>query len=214
MEPTHTPRVRVEQVVTCGPITIDNHRIDLENNVWLIGDDDQVLVVDAAHSASEIMASVGGRRVTGIICTHAHRDHINALDELRSVTNAPTYLHPADQQLWHQVVSKRWDIDLADQNSVEVCGVQIKILHTPGHTPGSSCLYIEELETLLSGDTLFPGGPGATRFEYSSFETIMDSITTKLFSLPATTKVLPGHGDTTTIGQESPKRAEWLTRGY
>ena len=171
-------------------------------------------MIDAAHEADPIIEGVGGRRVTMIVCTHAHNDHINALDELKPQLDAPVALHPDDQELWEQVYpNNRWDVGLKDGDMFSIAGARLQVLLTPGHSPGSICLYDGD-EAVFAGDTLFQGGPGATGRKFSDFPTIIESIRTRLLRLPSETKVYPGHGDTTTIGAESPHLDEWIARGY
>ena len=209
---TGTPRI--DHVVTSGTFSLDGGTWDVDNNVWIIGDDDDVVVVDAAHDAEAIQGAVAGRRVTAIICTHAHDDHINAAAALASATMAPVKLHPADDELWQRVYPGTTYQPLTDGEEIDVAGITLKVLHTPGHAPGAVCLHAPELSALFSGDTLFQGGPGATGRSFSSFPTIIDSITTHLLTLPPDTVVHPGHGDTTTIGAEAPHRQEWIDRGH
>ena len=116
--------------------------------------------------------------------------------------------------LWDDVHTEGPDISLADGDEVKVAGVTIKVLHTPGHSPGACCLYVPALGAVFSGDTLFQGGPGATGRSFSSFETIIESIRTKLLVLPPDTVVHTGHGDDTTIGAEAPHLQEWIDRGH
>ena len=106
------------------------------------------------------------------------------------------------------------DREINDGDTFEIAGTTLTALHTPGHSPGSTCFYVAELGTLFSGDTLFNGGPGATGRSYSSFETIIESIRERLFTLPAVTVVNTGHGDTTSIGSEAPNIEEWIKRGH
>ena len=207
--------VRIERVVTSGTFNLDGGSWQVDNNVWLIGDDDEVLVVDAAHDADAIAGGIGGRAVPAIVCTHAHDDHVNRAPELAGRTGAPVHLHPDDGPLWelaHPATSP--DAALADGQVLTVGGTDVHVLHTPGHAPGGVCLYVPDLATVLTGDTLFQGGPGATGRSYSDFATIIASIRDRLLALPPGTTVLPGHGDGTTIEAEAPHLEEWIARGH
>ncbi|MCX3059424.1 MBL fold metallo-hydrolase [Streptomyces beihaiensis] len=206
---------RVEHLVTSGTFELDGGSWDVDNNVWLIGDDREVLVVDAAHDATAIAEAVDGRHVVAVVCTHAHNDHVDAAPELAATTGAPVLLHPADDVLWKAVHPDRApDGDLADGDVLTVAGTALHVLHTPGHAPGAVCLYAPELGALFSGDTLFRGGPGATGRSHSDFGTIIASLQTRLLGLPADTAVHTGHGPGTSIGAEAPHLDEWLARGY
>ena len=205
---------RIDHVVTSGTFSLDGGTWDVDNNVWVIGDDSECVVVDAAHDAEAIQAVIGDRHVLAIVCTHAHDDHINQAAALASHTTAPVKLHPADDELWQRVYPGTTYQPLSDGDTIDVAGVQLRVLHTPGHAPGAVCLHAPDLNALFSGDTLFQGGPGATGRSFSSFPTIIDSITTRLLTLPGETTVHTGHGDTTTIGAEAPHRQEWIDRGH
>jgi glyoxylase-like metal-dependent hydrolase (beta-lactamase superfamily II) len=205
----------IEHLVTSGTFSLDGGTWDVDNNVWLVGDDREVLVIDAAHDAEAIARAVGDRRLTAIVCTHAHDDHIDAAAALADRTGAPILLHPDDTVLWRMTYPDR-DPDgaLADGDELTVAGTTLRVLHTPGHAPGAVCLYAPEQATLFSGDTLFNGGPGATGRSYSDFGVIIDSIRNKLLPLPAETSVRTGHGDETSIGGEAPHLEEWIARGH
>jgi len=204
----------VERVVTSGVFSLDGQDFDVDNNVWLVGDDSEVIVVDAAHEAGTILAAVGDRTLVAVVCTHAHNDHINAVAEIVAATGAPVLLHPDDRMLWDVVNPQLEPVPLADGDVVSVAGTDLQVLHTPGHSPGGVCLYSPGLGVVLSGDTLFHGGPGATGRSFSHFPTILDSIRERLLALPSETRVLTGHGDETTIGAEASSYDEWVARGH
>jgi glyoxylase-like metal-dependent hydrolase (beta-lactamase superfamily II) len=146
-----------------------------------------------------------------IIATHGHNDHINAAGALASALDAPVWLHPDDLMLWNAEYPDRPpDGPLADGMAVTAGGIALRVLHTPGHSPGGCCLYDPAGSVLFSGDTLFSGGPGATGRRCSDFPTIIESIRRRLLVLPGTTRVLTGHGEETTIGAEAPHLSEWI----
>jgi glyoxylase-like metal-dependent hydrolase (beta-lactamase superfamily II) len=194
---------RVDHAVTSGTFSLDGETFDVDNNVWVIGDDTECVVIDAPHSVDDILKVVAGRKVRAIVCTHAHDDHVRVAPALRAATGAPLHLHPADRPLWDLTHPDcLWDHDLADGQVIEVAGTTLRVLHTPGHAPGAVCLYAEELGCVFTGDTLFHGGPGATGRSYSDRPTLEASIKAKLFALPGDTVVHTGHGDDTTIALE------------
>jgi glyoxylase-like metal-dependent hydrolase (beta-lactamase superfamily II) len=172
-----------------------------------------VLVVDAAHTAQPIIDAVGDRTVVAVLCTHAHNDHVTVAPELAEQFGAPVLLHPDDEVLWKQTHPSVDYSPLADDQRISVAGTEIRVMHTPGHSPGSVCLYAPGLGAVFSGDTLFHGGPGATGRSYSDFPTIIESIRSRLLTLPGETVVHTGHGDDTTIGAEAPHLEEWIARG-
>jgi len=205
----------IEHVTTAGVFSLDGRDFDVENNIWLIGDDHEVLVVDAAHDAAPIVAAVGDRSVRAVLCTHGHNDHINAADALsRATSGAPVLLHPDDEMLWDVVYPDRKpDGAVQDGDELEVAGEYLRIVHTPGHSPGGVCLLGPDGH-VFGGDTLFNGGPGATGRSYSDFPTIIESIRDRLLVLPGATVVHTGHGQSTTIGAEAPHLDEWIARGH
>jgi len=206
--------LRIDRVVTHGIFALDGGEWEVDNNIWIVGDDDEVFVVDAAHDADAIVDAVDGRKVRGVICTHAHNDHITVAPELAERLDTQIYVHPGDQMLWDETHPGVGHADLADGEKFSVAGTTLQVINTPGHSPGSCCLYLPEAKVLLSGDTLFAGGPGATGRSFSDFGTIIDSIKGSLLTLPGDTEVYTGHGDATSIGAEAPHLEEWIARGH
>ncbi|MCB1246709.1 MAG: MBL fold metallo-hydrolase [Acidimicrobiia bacterium] len=180
----------------------------LDNNVYRIddGDSQASLIVDPAAEPDRILAFGSGRQIVGVVVTHGHWDHHGAATAVGSTLEVPVFLHPSDVEL----AGNTFDGRIPEHLSVG--SLDVTTMHTPGHTPGSTCLTLPGV--VLTGDTLFPGGPGATRFDHSDFATIIDSIRTRLFSLDDATVVLPGHGASTTIGTERPHLDEWIERGW
>lgn len=206
---------RIDRLVTSGTFSLDGGTWEVDNNVWLVGDDEQVLVVDAPHDAAAIARAVGDRRTVAIACTHAHDDHVGAALALGAALGAPVLLHPADRVLWDMAHPDRApDGELADGQELAVAGTTLTVRHTPGHSPGSVVFVAAELGAVFSGDTLFAGGPGATGRSYSDFPTIVASIREHLLTLPPDTVVHTGHGEDTTIAAEAPHVQDWLDRGH
>lgn len=194
---------RIDHAVVSGTFSLDGETFEVDNNIWVVGDDTEVIVIDAPHSVDAIMEVVGDRTVRAIVCTHAHDDHVRMAPALRERTVAPILLHPDDKPLWELVHPDHlWDVDLRDGQEIAVAGVTVRVLHTPGHAPGAVCLYVPELGVVFTGDTLFHGGPGATGRSFSDADVIVDSIRRVLFALPDETVVHTGHGQDTTLGAE------------
>jgi glyoxylase-like metal-dependent hydrolase (beta-lactamase superfamily II) len=204
----------IDHVTTSGTFNLDGGSFDVDNNVWIVGNDSEVFVIDAAHDADAIAKAVGDRTVKAIVCTHAHDDHVNQAPALADRFSAPIWLNPNEMVLWDMTwPDRKPDGELHDGDVLSAGGVDLRVLQTPGHSPGSSCLYSPELKVVFSGDTLFQGGPGATGRSYSSFDTIIESIRTTLLTLPGDTQVRTGHGDSTKIGDEAPHLEEWIREG-
>jgi glyoxylase-like metal-dependent hydrolase (beta-lactamase superfamily II) len=195
--------VTIENLVTSGTFSLDGGTWDVDNNVWIVGNDAECVIIDSPHDAAAIINQVRGRKVRAILLTHAHNDHIGAAREVAAAVGAPTVLNPEDLVLWKQVYpDMEPDRHHGDGDVFEVAGVTLRAIHTPGHSPGSTCFYLESAGTVFTGDTLFNGGPGATGRSYSDHPTILTSIRERLLTLPPETVVRAGHGDNTTISAE------------
>ncbi|TYC05466.1 MBL fold metallo-hydrolase [Micromonospora sp. WP24] len=206
---------RLDHTVTTGTFTLDGQTFDVDNNVWVLGDDTECVVLDAPHDVEAILRLVGERRVRAILATHAHDDHVRVAPALARATGAPVLLHPDDRVLWdltHPDVPPGGELRHGER--IEVGGAALTVLHTPGHSPGACSFHAPELGAVFTGDTLFAGGPGATGRSYSDFDLIIESIRTRLLTLPPETVVHTGHGADTTVGAEAPHLDEWIARGH
>jgi glyoxylase-like metal-dependent hydrolase (beta-lactamase superfamily II) len=180
----------------------------MENNVYVLEcpATHEALIVDGCFEARTIIDASEGTKLVGIVQTHGHEDHVHALAELKGLLGVPVHAHPGDS---YPVAV---DVELAEGDTISFGQRQARVLHTPGHTPGGVCYLVGR--HLISGDTLFPGGPGNTWGDRDAFKQIIDAIETKLFVLPDDTAVYPGHGADTTIGAERPHLKEWKDRGW
>jgi glyoxylase-like metal-dependent hydrolase (beta-lactamase superfamily II) len=191
--------VRIDHAVVSGTFSLDGQTFDVDNNLWVIGDETSCVIIDAPHRVPEILKVVDGRTVTAVLLTHGHDDHVRVAPELAAATGAPMVMHPADEPLW-RLVHPTGPLPGPLHDGQEIAG--LTVLHTPGHSPGSVCFRAAALGCVFTGDTLFQGGPGATGRSYSDRPTIERSIRERLLTLPPETVVHTGHGPDTTIGAE------------
>lgn len=202
------------RLVDAGDAQVEIRKLSvgpMDNNAYVLRDADsvQALLIDAAAEPRRLLAELEDLDIVGIVTTHGHRDHWQALDAVADATGAPVFLHPADRDM----VARPADREALDGQRIRFGGAEVALLHTPGHTPGSVCLLLGE-EHLFTGDTLFPGGPGRTTSP-EAFQQVMESIEGRLFGpLADETWVYPGHGDDTTLGAERPSLPEWRARGW
>ena len=205
---------RIEKVVTSGTFSLDGGTWDVDNNVWLIGDDHEVLVIDAAHDATAILEAVGERRVVAVVCTHGHNDHINAAVEVAAAKDARIALHPADTMLWQEEYDDlRPGHRPGGRKRLRRRGHQRRRTAHPGHSPGGVSIYAPDLGAVFSGDTLFHGGPGATGRSHSDFPRSSTRSGATCCPCRAAPSCTPG---TARTPPSAPKRhlAEWIARGH
>jgi glyoxylase-like metal-dependent hydrolase (beta-lactamase superfamily II) len=223
---------RIEQVVTSGKVTLDDTEYDVESNTYIVGDDDEVIVIDPAFDADAILKEVGEREVMAVILTDGNDHHLNVVLEVAAAGEedednwAPIALHRADRLLWRDFFARlakeeededdakamrslEPDIWLEDGGVFEIADAALEIVHTPGHTPGSVCVISEQLGVLFSGDTLHRGRPGAVGEHYEDLRKQLNSIGALLTPLPKDLKVLPGQGEETTVGDEDSRWESW-----
>jgi glyoxylase-like metal-dependent hydrolase (beta-lactamase superfamily II) len=194
---------RIDRVSARGTMPSPGGPRPAETTVWLVGDDEQVLVIDAAFELDPIRAAVAGRRVVGVACTHGHASHVDQAVALADEVGAPTLVNAADQPLWDEVHPTHGpDGELPHEETIRVAHVDVRVLHTPGHTPGSVCLYVAALGVVFTGDTLLKGGPLPADRTASRYPEISRWLRERVLALPPETRVLPGHGEETTVGAE------------
>ncbi len=204
---------RVERVWTPQ---VDDHEAGEEvgeANAWVIGDDEEVIVIDPGEDADSVLELVGEREILAVICTHGHARHIAAAVEIAERDEAPVALHRFDRLLWRSVHHDVPDIEMDDGGRFDVADVQLEVIHTGGHTPGSVSLYCEGLEAVFTGDALTATGPVPHEGLYTDFPGQLNAIGERLLDLPLRTRVLPGHGEESTIGDAAKLFDGWVAAG-
>jgi len=181
-------------------------------NAWLVGDDEEVIVIDPGSDDVAVLAAVGEREILAVICTHGHHAHIAAATTVADRDEAPIALHSLDKVAWRETHSDGDpDIAMADGGVFEVADVRLEVIHSPGHSPGSVCLYCEDLGAVFTGDTVLASGPVPHHGEYPDIAGQLTAIGEQLLTLPGNTRVLPGHGEETTIGLVERQFDSWAT---
>jgi glyoxylase-like metal-dependent hydrolase (beta-lactamase superfamily II) len=191
-------------------------RIDLvagTSNSWIVGDDEEVIVVDPGTDADAMLEAVGDREILAVICTHGHPGHCGAALAVAERDEAPVALHPADRREWRDVHDSDPDIDMEDGGKFEVGGVTLEVLHAPGHSRGSVCLYCEELDAVFVGDVVSDTGPVPRDGGYPNWGKQLDAIGAQVLTLPAQTRILPGHGDEFTVAVAEKRFDGWVAAG-
>jgi glyoxylase-like metal-dependent hydrolase (beta-lactamase superfamily II) len=183
-------------------------------NSWVIGDDDEVIVIDPGDDAASVLALAGDREVLAVICTHGHAAHAAGALEVAARDEAPVALHPSDRVYWRESHPKENpDIDMEDGGVFEVADVSLEVVLAPGHTPGSVCVYCEDLQAVFTGDVLSANGPVPHDGEFPDFARQLSSIGGHVLTLPGSTRVLPGHGDELTVAAAEKRFDSWVTAG-
>ena len=183
-------------------------------NAWVIGDDEEVIVVDPGADARAVLDAVGEREILAVICTHGHAAHAGAALEVAERDESPVALHPRDRLIWREVHGDtRPEIDMEDGGSFDVADVTLDVLHTPGHSPGSVSIYCEDLGVVFSGDALCAKGPCPHDGTFPDFAGQLSAIGAELLTLPAPTRVLPGHGEESTVAAAEKRFDSWVTAG-
>jgi glyoxylase-like metal-dependent hydrolase (beta-lactamase superfamily II) len=191
-------------------------RIDMvagTSNSWIVGDDEEVIVIDPGTDAGAVLEAVGDREILAVICTHGHAGHCGAAVAVAERDEAPVALHPGDRREWRDVHDSVPDIDMEDGGQFEVAGVTLEVLHAPGHSRGSVCLYCEELKAVFTGDVVSDTGPVPRDDGYPNWGRQLDAIGAQVLTLPPETRILPGHGDEFTVAVAEKRFDGWVAAG-
>jgi glyoxylase-like metal-dependent hydrolase (beta-lactamase superfamily II) len=183
-------------------------------NTWIVGDDEEVIVIDPGTDAKAVLAKVGDREVIAVICTHGHAGHASAALEVAARDEAPVALHPADRLSWREVHGKEDpEIEMENGGIFEVADVALEVIHAPGHSAGSVCLYCEDLDVVMCGDVLAADGLVTSEDGFSNFASQLSSIGEHVLTLPGKTRVLPGHGKELTVAIAEKSFDSWISAG-
>jgi glyoxylase-like metal-dependent hydrolase (beta-lactamase superfamily II) len=185
-----------------------------DGNAWVIGDDEEVIVVDPGPDSAPVFDAIGDREILAVICTHGHAAHSGAAPAVAERDESPVALHPKDRLAWREAHSDEVpEIEMEEGGAFEVADVTLEVVRTPGHTPGSVSIYCEAMGVVFSGDALVATGPCPHEGEFPDFAGQLSAIGSELLTLPGTTRVLPGHGEETTIAAAEKSFDSWVTAG-
>jgi glyoxylase-like metal-dependent hydrolase (beta-lactamase superfamily II) len=182
-------------------------------NSWIVGDDEDVIVIDPGTDAAAVLEVVGDREILAVICTHGHAGHCAAAFEVASRDEAPVALHPGDRHAWREVHDNPPDIDVEDGGKFAVGDVTLEVLHAPGHSRGSICLFCEELDVVFTGDVVSETGPVARDDGFPNWGRQLDAIGSQVLTLPPQTRILPGHGEEFTVASAEKRFDSWVAAG-
>ena len=182
-------------------------------NTWIVGDDDEVIVIDPGDDAAAVLAEVGDREIVAVICTHGHAGHAAAALEVAGRDEAPVALHPGDRHAWRELHDDDPEIDMEDGGRFEVAGVTLEVVHAPGHSKGSVLLYSEELEAAFAGDVISENGPVPAEDAFPNWGRQLDAIGAHVLTLPPQTLLLPGHGGKLTVADAEKRFDSWVSGG-
>lgn len=189
-------------------------RLTGRTNTWIVGDEDEVIVIDPGEDAAAVLDAVGEREVLAVICTHGHEGHSGAAVQVAARDEAPVALHPGDRLAWREVHSGGDpEIDMEDGGKFEVADVTLEVLHSPGHSRGSCCLYCEELDVVFTGDVVTESGPVPRKDGFPNWGKQLDAIGAQVLTLPADTRILPGHGEELTVAVAEKRFNSWVAAG-
>jgi glyoxylase-like metal-dependent hydrolase (beta-lactamase superfamily II) len=182
-------------------------------NTWIVGDDDEVIVIDPGDDAAAVLAAVGEREIVAVICTHGHAGHAAAALAVAERDEAPVALHPADREAWRELHDEDPEIEMEDGGRFEVAGITLEVLHAPGHSRGSVLLYSEELEAAFAGDVVSEDGPVPREDSFPNWGRQLDAIGAQVLTLPPETRLLPGHGGEFTVADAEKRFNAWASGG-
>jgi glyoxylase-like metal-dependent hydrolase (beta-lactamase superfamily II) len=207
-------KARIDRLVSPGVIAPGDSSPGRESNTWVVGDDEEVIVVDPGTDAAAVLAATADREILAVICTHGHASHVAAALDVAARDESPVALNPKDLLPWREAHSgEDPEIEMEDGGIFEVSDVALEVLHAPGHSPGSVCLYSENLGVVFSGDVLLASGPSPHAGEFTNFSAQLSAIGEHILTLPAETRVLPGHGAETTVAAAEKRFDSWVAAG-